>query len=102
MQPSSSNQGVYRRGRSSSMLSNVSGFTQSSGEGGFSKWVVEDKSEFAERKDSSGSGSSSGPASGNGSVRDPKSPVRNGNGKGKMAVGNPNPWGIPSVIWDEK
>lgn len=63
------------RGRSSSMLSNVSGFTQSSGEGpsGFGPIgkgsVWEDARE--ERKASSGSGSSAG---------DPKSPTV-GNGK---------------------
>jgi ubiquitination network signaling protein AcrB len=63
------------RGRSSSMLSNVSGFTQSSGEGpsGFGPVgkgsVWEDARE--ERKASSGSGSSAG---------DPKSPTV-GNGK---------------------
>lgn len=59
------------RGRSSSMLSNVSGFTQSSGEGNFGPIgkgsVWEDARE--ERKASSGSGSSAG---------DPKSPVAGG------------------------
>lgn len=98
MQSSSSQQGIYRRGRSSSMLSNVSGFTQSSSEGVMQqRWGQEDKSEYTERKDSSGSGSSSGP----GSARDPKSPIGNGNGnaKGKMAA---NPWNSGSSIWDEK
>jgi hypothetical protein len=69
------------RGRSSSMLSNVSGFTQSSGEGpsGFGPVgkgsVWEDARE--ERKASSGSGSSFG---------DPKSPII---GNGKLV---PSPW----------
>lgn len=101
MQASSSQQGVYRRGRSSSMLSNISGFTQSSGEGvmqqgqgSSSRWAMEDKNlNFIDRKDSSGSGSVSGSGSGPGSVRDPKSPIGNGNGK-KAAFG--------SGVWDEK
>ncbi|KAE9379699.1 hypothetical protein N431DRAFT_326887 [Stipitochalara longipes BDJ] len=69
------------RGRSSSMLSNVSGFTQSSGEGpsGFGPIgkgsVWEDARE--ERKASSGSGSSAG---------DPKSPIV---GNGRLV---PSPW----------
>jgi hypothetical protein len=69
-----------KRGRSSSMLSNVSGFTQSSGEGPIRpihpslKWMAD------QRKGSSGSGSASVSGSG-GSVGDPKSPIGNGNGK---------------------
>jgi hypothetical protein len=86
---SSSPAGHRTRGRSSSMLSNVSGFTQSSGEGpalghlqtnmpgygGRSIW--EDAREDKDRQGSSGSGSG---GSGTGSVGDPKSPVV-GNGK---------------------
>jgi len=79
----SSTSQVHRttRGRSSSMLSNVSGFTQSSGEGpsGFGPIgkgsVWEDARE--ERKASSGSGSSAG---------DPKSPTV---WSGKLV---PSPW----------
>ncbi|KAF4632281.1 hypothetical protein G7Y89_g5842 [Cudoniella acicularis] len=70
-------QGYRTRGRSSSMLSNVSGFTQSDGEGpgpmhppqmGKAIWDGGDR----ERHGSSGSGS------GPGSIGDPKSPVGNG------------------------
>ena len=86
MQPSTSHQGINRRGRSSSMLSNLSGFTQSSGEGEHSKFFPGSNNEFVDGRDSSGSGSGSGSLSGNGSVRGPKSPV--GNEKAKMA----SPW----------
>jgi DNA repair exonuclease SbcCD ATPase subunit len=74
---SSTPQSHRTRGRSSSMLSNVSKFTQSSDEGqlpggfGSSKLIWEDARE--DRKGSSGSGSGSG--SGAGSVVDPKSPT---------------------------
>ena len=76
-------QAMYKRGRSSSMHSNFSSFTQSSGEGpakaGFQKWTQVDKPQRLgdnDRKDSSGSGSglTSGSGSGPGSVGDPKSP----------------------------
>jgi hypothetical protein len=73
--PSNSPHGSRTRGRSSSMLSNVSGFTQSDdghgpiGPGAGLSW--EDARE--ERKGSSGSGSGSGSKSG--SVSDPRSPV---------------------------
>ena len=96
MMASSSNQGIRTRGRSSSMLSNVSGFTQSSGEGdppqlqtgtsqsSFSKFVLPNMY-IRDRQGSSGSASvsgSGGSRSGNGSVGDPKSPiVGNGNAK---------------------
>ncbi|KAH8595878.1 hypothetical protein B0O99DRAFT_651931 [Bisporella sp. PMI_857] len=67
------NQSPYRRGRSSSMLSNVSGFTQCSDDmmqqNMYSYWAGN-----VERKDSSGSGSISGSGSA-GSVGDPKSPI---------------------------
>lgn len=75
--PSSTPQGNRTRGRSSSMLSNVSKFTQSSDEGqipgmGSSNNLIwEDARE--NRKGSSGTGSGSG--SGSGSVVDPKSPT---------------------------
>ncbi|KAE8445343.1 hypothetical protein EG329_013465 [Mollisiaceae sp. DMI_Dod_QoI] len=75
--PSNSPHGSRTRGRSSSMLSNVSGFTQSddgNGPGpiGPGKGLVwEDARE--ERKGSSGSGSGSGSKAG--SVSDPRSPV---------------------------
>jgi hypothetical protein len=88
MMTSTSNQGIYgHRGRSSSMLSNVSGFTQSSGEDmvqlptSYSKFLSDEKQEYNDRKDSSGSGSVSGSTSGPGSVREPKSPIRNGKGR---------------------
>jgi hypothetical protein len=74
---SSTSQGFRTRGRSSSMLSNVSKFTQSSDEGqipgmGSSRKLIwEDARE--DRKGSSGSGSGSG--SGAGSVVDSKSPT---------------------------
>lgn len=70
------------RGRSSSMLSNVSKFTQSSdeftGNGTGRAQIFLDARE--ERKDSSGSASVSGSGSGSGSVVDPKSPTV-GNGR---------------------
>jgi hypothetical protein len=66
----------FKRGRSSSMLSNISGFTQSSGEGSMQKshalkLVFDDRTGASDRKDSSGSASGSG----SGSVGDPKSPT---------------------------
>ena len=87
--------GIVRRGRSSSMLSNISGFTQSSGEGSMSKpnilkLSIDDRIGGFDRKDSSASGSGTG--SGPGSVGDPKSPT----GSSKAAVR----WG--SGGWDEK
>lgn len=76
------------------MLSNVSGFTQSSGEGPLPTapngypWVSE-----TNRKDSSGSASVSGSGSGSaGSIGDPKSPI--GNGKSVLK------W--PTTVWDER
>jgi hypothetical protein len=105
MMPSGSNQGIRTRGRSSSMLSNVSGFTQSDGEddpqlqiginqSSFSKFVLPSMY-TRERQGSSESASvsGSGSRSGNGSVGDPKSPiVRNGSAKrwdsGSGSVGN--------------
>jgi len=87
------------RGRSSSMLSNVSGFTQSSGEGPMPmahpsmKWI---SGNLDHRKGSSGSGSASISGSG-GSVGDPKSPIGNGNGNGRAVK-----WPSSSDIWDEK
>jgi hypothetical protein len=96
MMTSGSNQGIRTRGRSSSMLSNVSGFTQSSGEGdapnvqtgasqgSFSKFVLPNMY-IRDRQGSSGSASvsgSGGSRSGNGSVGDPKSPIV-GNGSVK-------------------
>jgi ubiquitination network signaling protein AcrB len=79
-------QGLRTRGRSSSMLSNVSGFTQSSGEGGPGPPAPHPQIGTANwgdevEKGSLGSGSRSG--SGSGSVGDPKSPV--GNGKAALA-----------------
>jgi len=88
----------FKRGRSSSMLSNVSGFTQSSGEGPSQpvqpsfKWMTGDH-----RKNSSGSGSASISGSGGGSVGDPKSPI--GNGSGKTVKW---PTDRPADGWDEK
>ncbi|TVY40084.1 Ubiquitination network signaling protein [Lachnellula occidentalis] len=82
-------QGIRTRGRSSSMLSNVSGFTQSSGEGpapgpfappqqmGTAIWGDENE------KGSFGSGSASRSGSGSGSAGDPKSPI--GNGKAALS-----------------
>ncbi|CZT49328.1 related to NNF2 Protein with role in chromosome segregation [Rhynchosporium secalis] len=77
--PNYSPHGVRTRGRTSSMLSNVSGFTQSSSEGpsgagafypGIGRHTMwSDARE--ERKESSASGS----ASGSGSLSDPKSPT---------------------------
>jgi ubiquitination network signaling protein AcrB len=75
--------GNRTRGRSSSMLSTMSRFTQSSDEAGPSnlagngKMIWEDARE--ERHGSSGSGSG---GSGPGSVGDPKSPI--GNGKAQL------------------
>lgn len=74
-------QGLFKRGRSSSMHSNISGFTQSSGEGSLSKptnlkLALDDRIGGPYRKDSSASGS------GSGSVGDPKSPT----GSSKAAV----------------
>lgn len=90
MPSTGSHQGTYMRGRSSSMLSNVSRLTESSGEGPY--WVSEDKmTGIDDRKDSSGSGSMSGSGSGAGSVQG-RSPI--GNGKGKMPASWPT--------WDEK
>lgn len=89
--------GHRTRGRSSSMLSNVSGFTQSSGEtpgmphiqtSGFGSALGSVfKFGHSERKGSSGSGSGSGSGSaGPGSVGDPKSPtVGNAKVGGKWA-----------------
>ena len=90
MMASGSSQGIRTRGRSSSMLSNVSGFTQSSGEGDpptlqtsasqstFSKSLLPGL-HMRGRQGSSGSASGSG---GSGSVGDPKSPIA-GNGSAK-------------------
>jgi len=97
---SPSSQGLYKRGRSSSMHSNISGFTQSSGEGpmlkpNFSRWVSDERAgqfESIDGKDSSGSASRSG--SGAGSVGDPKSPLVEGNAKPAVK------WG--SGVWDDK
>jgi ubiquitination network signaling protein AcrB len=91
----SSPAGHRMRGRSSSMLSNVSGFTQSSGEGPppiltfnsghgmqYNKGLWEDSTaDFEDAKDRQGS---SGSGSGSGSVGDPKSPIGNGNGNGRV------------------
>ena len=97
MMTSGSNQGIRTRGRSSSMLSNVSGFTQSSNEGdlpvpqmqsSFSKFALPNM--YRDRQGSSGSASvsgSGGSRSGNGSVGDPKSPIV-GNGKVKWGSGS--------------
>jgi ubiquitination network signaling protein AcrB len=98
MSNTASLQGIFKRGRSSSMHSNISGFTQSSGEGPIPKQTIlklapDDKiggSGSADRKDSSASGS--GSASGPGSVGDPKSPT----GSSKAAVR----WG--SGVSDDK
>lgn len=98
MMASGSTQGIRTRGRSSSMLSNVSGFTQSSGEGDVSQQQMQSSlSKFAlpnmyirDRQGSSGSASMSGSGgsrSGNGSVGDPKSPIV-GNGKAKWGSGS--------------
>ena len=77
---------LYRegRGRSSSMLSNISGFTDALDEGPVSPPVAALSSNpFAAyaphlngRKGSAGSGSNSGSGSGNSSTRDPMSPVQ--------------------------
>ena len=77
---------LYRegRGRSSSMLSNISGFTDALDEGPVSSPVAALSSNpFAVypphlngRKGSAGSGSNSGSGSGNSSTRDPMSPVQ--------------------------
>lgn len=80
--------GAFKRGRSSSMLSNISGFTQSSGEGpmpkpNILKLSLDDRIR-SDRKDSSASGSGSG--SGPGSVSDPKSPT--GSSKAAVRWGN--------------
>ncbi|KAG0646794.1 Acriflavine resistance B [Hyphodiscus hymeniophilus] len=105
MMASGSNQGMRTRGRSSSMLSNVSGFTQSSGEGdshqlqlsshnSFSKFVLPNMY-LRERQGSSESASvsGSGSRSGNGSVGDPKSPIaRNGSVR---------KWGSGSIAGDK-
>lgn len=96
--PTPASQSPYRRGRSSSMLSNVSGFTQSSFEGPSSGYPHYTGDEV-ERKGSSGNASLSGSGSGSGtgsagSVGDPKSPIGNGNGK---AVPNRG-----SGIWDDR
>jgi hypothetical protein len=98
MMASGSTQGIRTRGRSSSMLSNVSGFTQSSGEGDVPQQQMQSSlSKFAlpnmyirDRQGSSGSASMSGSGgsrSGNGSVGDPKSPIV-GNGKAKWGSGS--------------
>jgi hypothetical protein len=87
MTASGSNQGIRTRGRSSSMLSNVSGFTQSDGDdeppqlqigtsqSGLSRFLP--NMYARERQGSSGSASvsGSGSRSGNGSISDPKSPI---------------------------
>lgn len=90
MQVSSSTQGRRTRGRSSSMLSNVSGFTQSSSEdfpvasGALS---LNEKSKQQSDTSSSASARGSGSrSSGSGSVSDPKSPV------GKPASTVAVPW----------
>lgn len=77
---SSTPQSHRTRGRSSSMLSNVSKFTQSSEEGDIPGYGVPSKTIWQDarenRKNSeSGSGSTSGSGSGAGSVADPKSPT---------------------------
>ncbi|KAG9241239.1 hypothetical protein BJ878DRAFT_521655 [Calycina marina] len=74
MNASASAQSPYRRGRSSSMLSNISGFTQSST--GEPSTYPSHTADEAERKDSSGSASVSGSGSA-GSVGDPRSPDGN-------------------------
>jgi len=91
MQPSP----YKKRGRSSSMLSNVSGFTQSSGEGppqqsAFNpNWIPSEAltGEVIDRKDSSGSGSGSGSGSKAGSVG-ARSPIDKGKGKVAMRWGS--------------
>ena len=95
MMASGSNHGIRTRGRSSSMLSNVSGFTQSSNEGEAQQMQISKQNSFStfvlpnmyirERQSSSESASvsGSGSRSGNGSVGDPKSPIV-GNGSGSL------------------
>jgi len=85
-------QSPYRRGRSSSMLSNISGFTQSSFEGPISNYP-QYAAEEVERKGSSGCASTSGSGSGSaGSVSDPKSPISSGKAVPKRGSG----------IWDDR
>ncbi|RFU28063.1 hypothetical protein B7463_g8264, partial [Scytalidium lignicola] len=90
MQGSSSAQGRRTRGRSSSMLSNVSGFTQSSNEEppllGGGPLAHLKMNEKRSDESSSASGSGSGTGSGSGSVSDPKSP------NGKPAYTATTPW----------
>lgn len=84
---------AYKRGRSSSMHSNISGFTQSSGEGSIpsipvptiSKLALDAKNGGPGRKDSNASASGSG--SGTGSVSDPKSPTGSSRGVGRWGSG---------------
>ncbi|TVY40491.1 putative ubiquitination network signaling protein [Lachnellula subtilissima] len=83
-------QGIRTRGRSSSMLSNVSGFTQSSEEGGAPGPSFAPPQQMGtaiwgddNEKGSFGSGSASRSGSGSGSAGDPKSPI--GNGKAALA-----------------
>ena len=90
--PTPASQSPYRRGRSSSMLSNVSGFTQSSFEGPAPHYPHYAGDEV-ERKGSSGCASTSGSGSASaGSVSDPKSPIGNGKVGPKRGSG----------IWDDR
>ncbi|KAH8815952.1 hypothetical protein F5884DRAFT_202855 [Xylogone sp. PMI_703] len=87
MQVSTSTPGRRTRGRSSSMLSNVSGFTQSSNEdqpsllggGPLAHLKMNERSKQRSDESSSASGSGiglgSGSGSGSGSISDPKSPI---------------------------
>ena len=112
MMASGSNQGARARGRSSSMLSNVSGFTQSSGDGDLHQLHVSGQNSFSkfvspnmynrERQGSSESASvsGSGSRSGNGSIGDPKSPTVD-NSSAKKYVVNGSVGGDKAIA-DEK
>jgi uncharacterized protein YoxC len=98
--PLNPQQGYRTRGRSSSMLSNVSGFTQSSI--GDEPPLPHDAHEVIEkerqRSEGSGSTSGSGSGSGSGSVQDPKSPVM---GMGLQGAGLGLAQGQRRSPWDE-